>query len=1048
MSLIISYLTFVMGAFVILGWIFDLEILKRPISGLVAMNPLTAVCFMLSGMGLYRLSKQSVTGSKDILMVFSLSLIILISIVRLVNEFFDSSYQIDQVLFSRVLLDDRIGNVSNRMAPNTAFGFFLLGVSMYLSINDRQKGLANALVLGVFIVGFFSVLGYLYGVGEFFGVLAELPMSLHTAVGFMLAAVGILMCNAESGFMTTIVNRYSGGRVAKIMIPLVIIIPVLFGYFRLILSPRTSMSSELGISILITGIIIAFLTTTWFLVRTLNRNDEVKERLDQSQVQFQSAFEYSAIGMALVSTTGKWLNTNRQLCEMLGYNKEELEQMTFQEITHPDDLETDIKQVYQLLEGKIDSYQMEKRYFHRNGDIVWALLSVSLVKGRDGRPLHFVSQIENVTQRKQVEEALKRTSDRLTLATQAAKVGIWQYEIANDELIWDDIMYELYGLEKGQFSGEIEGWRQGMHPADVERGDQEIADALAGKKKFDTEFRVIWPDQSVHYIKALALVERDEKGQPLRMVGTNWDITADKNYEEALRKSTALAEMAKKEAIDSAKAKENFLSTMSHEIRTPLNAILGVTNLLLSEEMKPEQLEHLGLLKFSGENLLTLVNDILDYNKIDAGKIEFEQVDFDLKELLIRIQQTLSPKIKEKGLEFVFRYDEALPYIFVGDSVRISQIINNLLSNAIKFTEEGFVKLDVSLVSMDDKQVKIHFSVNDTGIGIHKDNQCMIFENFSQASEDTTRKFGGTGLGLAITKKLLELMGSEIRLDSDLGLGSVFSFDVTLPKGDNSSIASKMIPSETVFANVANKNIKILVAEDNRANQIVLGKFLDKWGINTDFVENGIEAVEKAKSEMHHMILMDLQMPEMDGYEATQKIREADTVYGKQVPIVALTASAMLDVRRKVKTLGMTDFITKPFSPEELYKKIIKYHLTVNVKNPIGLPNNPVYQKLSNYADGEVGFIIELVDHYLGNYEEFYNLLSEVQRQGDIMMLKEACDKISKSNEALSIVHMDQAFNIVRTLATLNTSDDILEDIKLACDHVIEELKTIRAALV
>ncbi|MBU2915136.1 PAS domain-containing protein [Reichenbachiella agariperforans] len=1048
-SLHISYATFAVGALVMLGWIFDVEFLKRPISGLVAMNPLTAFCFMLSGIGHSRLCKRQVPDqSKDLGVILIVGLMISISVAKLISGFLNSDFQIDQVLFARVLTTDMVGNVSNSMAPNTAVGFLLLGVSIYLSGIEKYKKIANALLLGVFIVGFFSILGYLYGIGEFLGVLAALPMSLHTAVGFILAAVGLVLYNSQSGFMKVLSSRHSGGRVAKIMIPLVIVIPVFFGYLRLMLAPRTTMSSELGISILITGIIIAFLITTWFLVRTLNRNDEVKENLEQSQGQFQQAFEYSAIGMALVSTSGKWLSTNRQLCEMLGYSKEELELLTFQDVTHPDDLERDINQLHELIDGVIDSYQMEKRYFRKDGKILWVLLSVSLVKSSNGQPLHFVSQIENITQRKEVEDALKNASNRLTLATQAAKVGIWEYEIADNELIWDSIMHDLYGLKEGQFTNQYEDWRKTLHPDDVVRLDEGVANAISGAKKFDIEFRVIWPDQSVHHIRALALVEHDEKGQPLRMVGTNWDITVDKNYKEALKETTELAEVAKQEAVASAKAKENFLSNMSHEIRTPLNAILGVTNLLLSEDMKREHMEHLQLLKFSGENLLALINDILDYNKIDAGKIEFEEVDFDLKELLNRIKQTLSTKIEEKELELILRYDEALPYVFVGDSVRVAQVINNLMSNAIKFTEEGFVKLDVSLVSRDDERATIHFEVQDTGIGIQKTNQSMIFENFSQASSDTTRKFGGTGLGLAITQKLLELMGSEIRLDSDLGLGSVFSFDVTFPIGDNESVSSENRPSEMVFANVADKNIKVLVAEDNRANQIVLQKFLDKWGVKTDFAENGMVAMEKAKSETYNLILMDLQMPEMDGYQATTAIRDMDTVYAKQVPIVALSASAMMEVRKKVKELGMTDFITKPFNPEELYKKIIKYHHVVNVKNLINLPENAIYQQLMNYAEGDASFVSELVGHYLDHYKAFRIQFSEAVIRDNIPQLKEACEKISKSNEALSITSMDAFFDKIDTLESTKTEErKMFDEIKVTCHEILEDLNAIKTAL-
>ncbi|UXX79711.1 PAS domain-containing protein [Reichenbachiella carrageenanivorans] len=1048
LSLLIALFVVMAGVMILLGWVLDVEVLKRPTSGLVAVNPMTAICFVLSGGGIIGLLKKGKFDLFNGVVKMVVLLLFIICLIKVVNLITQSEFQIDHVICTEQLMVDMEKGKLNSMAPNTVLGFLLFAMALVLSAKERAIQVANWLAATVFVVGFFSVIGYLYRVGEFRGILAFLPMSFYTAIGFILISVGLLFINSNSGFMKVINSPYSGGRVAKRLIPLIIIIPVLFGYLRILMESNTAMSTELGISILIGCIIVALLITTWFLIRVLNRRDKIQESLRQTQEQFRSAFEFSAIGMALVSTSGKWLSINKKLSEIIGYPKGELEKMTFQDITHPEDLERDMRQVQQLIAGEIDGYQMEKRYFHKDGHLVWALLSVSLVRDGAGRPLHFVSQIENITQRKEAEIALKSVSSRLKLATQAAKIGIWEFDVFHETLNWDNTMYSLYGITKESFSGEYQIWRNGVHPEDLERVDQEVAAALSGEKKFDTEFRIVWPDLSVHHIRALALVERDDNGQPLRMVGTNWDITADKNYKEALRQTSALAEVAKQEAIASAKAKENFLSTMSHEIRTPLNAILGVTNLLLSEEMKAEHLEHLGLLKFSGENLLALINDILDYNKIDAGKIEFEQIDFDLKKLLTRIKQTQAPKVKEKGLDLILRYDEALPHVFVGDSVRVSQIINNLLSNAIKFTEEGFIKLGVSLVSQEAEQATIHFEIHDTGIGIEKSNQSMIFENFSQASGDTTRKFGGTGLGLAITKKLLEFMGSEIRLDSDLGFGSVFSFDVVLPIGNNEPKPAKSKVKETTFANVADRNIKVLVAEDNRANQIVLEKFLDKWGIKMDFVENGKEAVEKAESEAYDMILMDLQMPEMDGYQATQSIRSGAPEYAKQVPIIALTASAMLDVRKKVKELGMTDFITKPFSPEELYKKIVKYHGAVRVKKTAGLPETAIFQKIMNYTDGDLAFVNEVTDHYLDNYKTFRIQFSEAQALGDMDQLKVACEKIRVSNEALDIVSMDDFFSKLDILKPSKVTDrKMFEGVKTACLEIIKDLKAIKTAL-
>lgn len=1047
LSLLIACFIVLMGLLTLAGWVFNIEILKRPTSGLVAVNPLTAICFILSGLGIIGIVKKSDFSLPHWMAKLVVVLLVAIGSIKMVNLITQSTFQIDQIICAEQLQVDLEEGKLNSMAPNTALGFLLFAAALALSLKDRDKSIqiANIFLVSVFVVGFFSVIGYLYRIGEFRGILAFLPMSFYTAVGFVLIAVSLLFVNSKSGFMKVINSPYSGGRVAKILIPLIIIIPVLFGYLRILMEANTTISTELGISMLIGCIIVGLLITTWFLILVLNRRDKIQDSLRQTQEQFRSAFEFSAIGMALVSTSGKWLSTNKKLSEIIGYPKEELTQMTFQDITYPEDLERDVTQVQQLIAGEIDGYQMEKRYFHKNGDLVWALLSVSLVRDAAGDPLHFVSQIENITQRKEAEIALKDVSDRLKLATQAAKIGIWEYDLQNDQLVWDDIMYELYGITKETFSGVYEAWRNGVHPDDMERGDLEVTRAISGEKKFDTEFRVVWPDKSVHHIRAQALVERDTKGEPIRMVGTNWDITADKNYKQALHETTELAKIAKHEAEASAKAKENFLSTMSHEIRTPLNAILGVANLLLMEDMKEEHLEHLRLLKFSGENLLTLVNDILDYSKIDAGKIEFEQINFNLRMLLEHIQKSMLLKIDEKDLSLELNYDKKLPDVFVGDSVRVSQIINNLVGNAIKFTEKGKISIDVSVAEIDDEAARIHFEIADTGIGIELENQGMIFENFSQASGDTTRKFGGTGLGLAITKKLLEYMGSEIHLASELGQGSVFSFDLSLPLGIEQTDPKSKNRGTDIYESLADRNIKILVAEDNRANQIVLEKFLEKWGVRVEFVENGIRALSKLKTQQFDMILMDLQMPEMDGYQATKEIRKNKTEYAKNVPIIALTASALLDVRKKVKELGMTDYITKPFDPGELHRKILKYHGVVESKPKPDISDNKIFLRLEEHASGDVVFMDELVDHYIESYQSFLATFSEAVKSNNGDKITDACAQIKASNETLEVDDLVEVLKAIDAfLATPKGKEKVLNKVEMISEDVIQSLEEVK----
>lgn len=376
---------------------------------------------------------------------------------------------------------------------------------------------------------------------------------------------------------------------------------------------------------------------------------------------------------------------------------------------------------------------------------------------------------------------------------------------------------------------------------------------------------------------------------------------------------------AKDVAVEAARAKQQFLSTMSHEIRTPLNAIINTAGLLRDEEPRQDQLENIEILLFSAQNLLRLINDILDYSKIDSGKFEFETIDFELRKLLNGIHQSFEYEASRKGLELEIKAAENLPSVIRGDSVRLSQILFNLVGNALKFTEKGKVSVNIDLNRQWKGYAELRILVTDTGIGIPEDKQQYIFESFTQASSSTTRKYGGTGLGLAITKKLVELQGGTLKLSSKVGEGSTFEILIKYQTSDKERIEDNMI-TQSAFRTL--KGLKVLVVEDNLINQKIVMKFLSKWDADADIADNGVIAVELVKKSHYDVVLMDLHMPEMNGYDATRAIREMEEEYYKKLPIIALTASAFLEDRDKIYVCGMNGFIIKPFNPTELYWKI------------------------------------------------------------------------------------------------------------------------------
>jgi signal transduction histidine kinase/CheY-like chemotaxis protein len=372
---------------------------------------------------------------------------------------------------------------------------------------------------------------------------------------------------------------------------------------------------------------------------------------------------------------------------------------------------------------------------------------------------------------------------------------------------------------------------------------------------------------------------------------------------------------AKIQAEQGAKAKSEFLSVISHEIRTPLNAIIGITHLLLQDDPQPWQTKNLNALQISSENLLSLINDVLDFGKIEDGKIILNEKNIDIRQLAQNIKTANQARAEDRGNKLKLLWDEDLPAIVKGDDLRLGQVLNNLVTNAIKFTKNGRVTIEIGLVKETGDEYDISFSVSDTGIGIAPEKQQMIFERFAQANSEITREYGGSGLGLAITKKLLNLYGTDIELSSTPGKGSTFSFNLHMKKGDASHRQKEKLRHVT---EKTLEGIRILLVEDVEFNVMVAEAMLTKWKATVEVASNGIEAIEKVKAGTYDIILMDLQMPQMDGFTATRHIREINTV----IPIIALTASASPDIEFKALNHAMSAYLSKPFSPGDLFDTV------------------------------------------------------------------------------------------------------------------------------
>jgi len=570
-------------------------------------------------------------------------------------------------------------------------------------------------------------------------------------------------------------------------------------------------------------------------------------------------------------------------------------------------------------------------------------LSLSAVR-RNGE-WHSVGMVRDITERKLAETRLREVSDRLTLAARAGGVGIWDYNLVTNSLDWDEQMFRLYGITSDQFSGAYEAWQAGLHPEDRERGDEEIQLAIEGKRDFNTEFRVLWMDGSIHYIRALALVKRDANGRPLHVIGTNWDITAQKQAVDDLRESNRGLEEATKrannlagEAASASRAKSEFLANMSHEIRTPLNGVMGMTGLLLDTELNAKQRRYAEIVRASGESLLTLINDILDFSKIEAGRLELETLDFNLETLLDDLMAALAVRAHEKGLELLCCIDPAVPRLLRGDLGRLRQILTNLVGNALKFTAKGEVVVRIALQEQEQTECVLRFSITDTGIGIATEKMTALFSRFTQVDASTTRSYGGTGLGLAITKQLAELMGGQAGAASEEGKGSEFWFTARLCQQSDGTGTPSPVPAVL-------RGVRVLIIDDNATSRKILTTRMLSLGMRPADAEDGhggLKALYQAlqDNDPFRLTLIDRQMPGMDG-EAVGRVIKADGRLA-DTRLVMLSPLESQDDSRRWEQTGFSAYASKPTRCQELIDTLTQALSDRERPQPCSIEHQPV----------------------------------------------------------------------------------------------------------
>ncbi|MEE8589285.1 MAG: PAS domain-containing protein, partial [Sulfurimonadaceae bacterium] len=629
--------------------------------------------------------------------------------------------------------------------------------------------------------------------------------------------------------------------------------------------------------------------------------------------------------------------------EMLGFKEDEIENEfdEWESRVHPDDIKQAFTDFEANIAGETERYENLHRLKHKDGHWVWILDRGKTIFDEEGKAVRMLGTHTDVTEKKALEDKMAKNEARLTEAQRIAHLGTWEWDLVNHTITWSDELYRLLGEAPQSFKPTYKTLITYLVVSEKERYREYLRDALNNKKMGHSyTWNIVRKDGIARTISARIKVIRDAD-QIVHVQGTFLDITERKEVEETLSLMNSMLvnsyekqklktdevseanskleeshnemEAAKAEAERASCSKSEFLANMSHEIRTPLNAMNGFISLLKDDESDKEKLKYLDNIEHSSETLLQIINDILDCSKIESGKLEIEKIDFQPKKELYSTAKLFQAKAAEKEIALDINCHEDIPNVLHGDVLRLKQVLSNLLSNAIKFTDS---KGEISCRIKYDEEV-LSFRVKDSGIGIAEDKLQHVFESFSQADSSIVREYGGTGLGLTISAKLVEMLGGELKVESQLGMGSTFFFSVPVGLGEELAEEDEQDEQMTEIQG------HLLLVEDNDANRMFVGIILSGAGLTYETANNGIEAVEKFRDGKFDLILMDENMPKLNGIGATKEILQIEQEKGlEHTPIVALTANALVGDRQLFIDAGMDDYLAKPLEPVQLIQKI------------------------------------------------------------------------------------------------------------------------------
>jgi len=644
----------------------------------------------------------------------------------------------------------------------------------------------------------------------------------------------------------------------------------------------------------------------------ITQRKAAEQRLAESLETTRAVLDTAVNPVFTLDFSGLILSSNPAAQLTFGYGAEQMHSMHFDELLEAKSFQSfasGVKQFFRQGESG-GQHVLDLTCVRQDGSEFPVHLSIGTMHNAGKRRL--VCVLTDLTQQLLLRREALAARDQLLLAAEVAELGIWTWNLADNRLQWNARMFELYDqpislAQQDQLS--YAHWRERVHPEDIQATEAKLQAAVAGEGVYDPVFRVVRPDGRVLCIQAGAQVERDAEGNPLKVTGINRGITAQLELESRLRE-------AKEQADAASAAKSAFLANMSHEIRTPMNAVLGMLQLVQATELNPRQLDYVEKAHGAAQSLLGLLNDILDYSKIEAGKLQLDLHRFELEPLLRDLAVVLAGNQGGKEIEVMFDLDAELPSALIGDSLRLQQVLINLAGNALKFTQQGQVVVSLRQLRRDAQRVAVRVAVSDTGIGISAEQLSRIFDGFTQAEASTTRRFGGTGLGLVICKRLIELMGGELRVESQVGEGSRFWFDIELEVAEQASLRSA--------CSALDANLRLLIADDNAVAGELLLRTAASLGWQAEWVAGGQQALARideslAQGQPFDLVLMDWRMPDLDGLSAAHMIGERAS--DRDMPLVVMITAHGREVladRYQEGRAPSSGFLTKPVTPQQL----------------------------------------------------------------------------------------------------------------------------------